>query len=210
MTEEFTITQVETYLQKLYDDDDPVRHDMEILARQRHFPIIGLLAGRHLSQLARMIGAKRVFELGSGYGYSALFFARAVGQEGSVHCTELSEDNIRLAKQFLSRAGLWERITYHREEALSALQRVGGLWDIIYNDIDKEGYPDTIDLAYNYLRPGGLFITDNIFWHGRVFTPQNDAATQGVSEFTRRLFAHSGFTTTVYPVRDGVAVALRR
>ncbi len=210
MTDEFTITQVETYLQQVYEENDPVRHDMEALARQRHFPIIGLLAGRHLYQLAQMIGARRVFELGSGYGYSALFFARAVGEGGEVHCTELSEENIRLAEQFLSRAGLWERVTYHREEALAALRRVGGVWDIIYNDIDKEGYPDTIDLAYQHLRPGGLFITDNIFWHGRIFTQRKDAATQGVSEFTRRLFAFPGFTTTVYPVRDGVAVALRR
>ena len=129
------------------------------MSRQRHFPIIGLLAGRHLYQLSRMIGARRVFELGSGYGYSALFFARAVGDQGEVHCTELSANNIQLAEQFLSRAGLWARVTYHREEATTALRRIGGLWDIIYNDIDKEGYPQTIELAYDHLRPGGLFIT---------------------------------------------------
>jgi predicted O-methyltransferase YrrM len=183
---------------------------MEALARQRRFPIIGHLAGQHLYQLTQMIGAKRVFELGSGYGYSALFFARAVGDEGVVHCTELSAENIRLAEQFLSRAGVWDRVAYHQEEARAALQQVGGVWDIIYNDIDKEGYPDTIELAYQHLRRGGLFITDNIFWHGRIFNGQDDAATLGVIEFTRRILAHPGFTTTIYPVRDGIAVALRR
>jgi predicted O-methyltransferase YrrM len=209
MSEEFTLTQVETYLSKLYADDDPVRHEMEELARQRHFPIVGPLAGRHLYQLAQMIGAKRVFELGSGYGYSALYFARAVGAEGEVHCTELDAENIRLAEMYLRRAEVWERVTYHQEEATAALRWVGGIWDIIYNDIDKAGYPATIELAYQHLRPGGLFITDNLFWHGRVFTGATDADTQGVIEFTRQLFAHPGFISTIYPARDGVAVAVR-
>jgi predicted O-methyltransferase YrrM len=156
-----------------------------------------------------MIGAQHVFELGSGYGYSALYFARAVGPAGQVHCTELDAENIRLAEMFLSEAGLWERVTYHQQEATAALVQVGGTWDIIYNDIDKAGYPATIDLAYQHLRPGGLFITDNLFWHGRVFTGAADADTQGVLEFTRQLFAHPGFVASIYPVRDGLAVALR-
>jgi predicted O-methyltransferase YrrM len=209
MSEEFTLPQVEAYLNQLYAADDPVRSDMEELARQRHFPIVGPLAGRHLYQLARMIGAQRVFELGSGYGYSALYFSRAVGPAGSVHCTELDAENIRLAEMYLSQAGLWERVTYHQEEATAALRQVGGIWDIIYNDIDKAGYPATIDLAYQHLRPGGLFITDNLLWHGRVFAPANDENTRGIVEFTRQLFAHPGFSTTIYPVRDGLAVALR-
>jgi len=211
MSDKMTISNIETYLKKLYDDNDPVRREMEALAQERKFPIIGLLAGQHLYQLAQIIGARRVFELGSGYGYSALHFARAVGPEGVVHCTELSNENIKLAEKFLTRAGVWERVRYHQEEARTVLARVGGTWDIIYNDIDKEGYPETIDLAYNHLRPGGLFITDNLLWNGRVFDEENsEASTQGILEFTNRLFAHSGFITTIYPVRDGVAVALRR
>src|SRR3954454_9162707 len=102
---------------------------MEELAKAKGFPIVGPLVGRDLGVLARAIGARRVFELGSGYGYSALFFARAVGPQGVVHCTDLSEDNVKLAGEFLSRAGLAERVTYHREDATSALRRVGGTWD---------------------------------------------------------------------------------
>ncbi|HEY3593783.1 MAG TPA: class I SAM-dependent methyltransferase, partial [Polyangiaceae bacterium] len=177
----------------------------------RKFPIVGPLVGRELIVLARAIGAKRVFELGSGYGYSALFFARAVGPDGIVHCTELSADNIRLAESYLSRAGVWPQVTYHRDEATSALRKVGGTWDIIYNDIDKEGYPDTVNLAHEYLRPGGLFITDNVLWSGRVLESEKvqSVATRGVVEFTKRLFAHPGFVTTIHPTRDGVAVALK-
>jgi predicted O-methyltransferase YrrM len=203
--------QIEEYLRNLYDDGDPVRREMEALAAKRGFPIVGPLVGRMLSLLAHAIGAKRVFELGSGYGYSALFFAKAVGPDGVVHCTDTSESNVRLAKDFLGRAGVFSRVTYHTEEATAALRRVGGIWDIVYNDIDKDGYPDTVDLAYEHLRPGGLFITDNVLWSGRVLPGQNDAAasTRGVVEFTRRLFQHPGFLTSINPTRDGVAVALR-
>lgn len=202
---------IEEHLRRLYDDGDPVRLEMEALGAARKFPIVGPLVGRHLAVLARAIGARRVFELGSGYGYSALHFARAVGDGGVVHCTELSAENVALAQKFLERAGVWTRVTYHQEEATAALRRVGGTWDIVYNDIDKDGYPETVELAYAHLRPGGLFITDNVLWSGRVLDGKDDgsAMTKGVREFTRRLFGHRGFLTTIDPTRDGVAVALR-
>ena len=202
---------IEQYLRQLYEDGDPVRREMEELARQRKFPIVGPLVGRHILQLARAMGARRVFELGSGYGYSALFFARAVGPGGAVHCTDLDAENVRLAEGFLRRAGLWERVTYHREEATAALRRVGGVWDIVYNDIDKDGYPETVELAYEHLREGGLFITDNTLWSGRVLAGEDDGskATRGVKEFTRRLFGHPGFLTRIDPTRDGVAISLK-
>src|SRR5262249_55871676 len=113
--------QIEQYLRGLYDDGDPVRREMEELAEKRGFPIVGPLVGRELSLLTKAIGAKRVFELGSGYGYSALYFGRAVGPEGFVHCTDLSPDNVKAAEGFLKRAGVWPIVTYHQEEATSAL-----------------------------------------------------------------------------------------
>jgi caffeoyl-CoA O-methyltransferase len=202
---------IEAYRQELYEDGDPVRKQMEELASARRFPIVGPLVGRTLFVLTRAIGARRVFELGSGYGYSALFFARAVGPDGVVHCTDLSEENEVLAEGFLSRAGVWERLIFHRQEAMTALREAGGPWDIIYNDIDKEDYPETVELAYEALRPGGLFITDNVLWSGRVLPGRHDRtpATAGVIEFTRRLYRHPGFVTSIDPTRDGVAIAVR-
>ena len=202
---------IEEYLRRIYDDGDPVRLEMEALARERSFPIVGPLVGRGLQQLALSIGARRVFELGSGYGYSALFFARAVGPEGTVHCTDLSHENVSLAQGFLTRAGVWDRVTYHRQEAATALRQTAGTWDIVYNDVDKDGYPAIVDLAHERLRKGGLFITDNTLWSGRVLEGEDDGsdATRGVKEFTRRLFSHPGFLARIDPTRDGVAVALK-
>jgi predicted O-methyltransferase YrrM len=118
---------------------------------------------------------------------------------------------VRQAEGFLSRAGVWERVRYHREEATAALRRAGGTWDIVYNDIDKTGYPETVELAHERLRPGGLFITDNVLWAGRVLPDHGDGKpeTAAIREFTRLLLAHRGFLTRVDPTRDGVAVALR-
>jgi predicted O-methyltransferase YrrM len=202
---------IEDYLRRLYDDGDPVRLEMEALAAQRDFPIVGPVVGRYLAVVARAISARRVFELGSGYGYSALHFARAVGEGGEVHCTELSAENVNLARAFLERAGVWPRVTYHQEEARAAFRRVGGTWDIVYVDIDKDGYPDTVDLAFEHLRPGGLLIADNVLWSGRILDGRDDGSkmTRGIQEFTRRLFAHKGFLATINPTRDGVATALR-
>src|SRR5260221_14092286 len=122
----------------------------------------------------RSSGARRIFELGAGYGYSGLHFARAAGPGSSIHCTELSEENIRLAEGFLTRAAVWDRVTYHRQEATAALRAAGGRWDIIYNDIDKDGYPAVVELAHAHLRPGGLFITDNALGSGRVLDGEGD------------------------------------
>ncbi len=203
---------MEAYLRALYRPaSDEVEREMEALAEERSFPIVGPLVGRTLGLLARALGARRVFELGSGYGYSALHFARAVGEGGEVHGTELDPRNIELARGFLARAGVLARVTFHAEEATAALRRVGGVWDIVYNDIDKEGYPEVVELAYERLRPGGLFISDNVLWSGRVLDGKDDGkpATAAIKEFTRRLFAHPGFLVTIDPTRDGVAIALK-
>ncbi len=202
---------IEEYLRGLYDDGDAVRLEMERVAAERSFPIVGPLVGRRLEQLARSIKAKRVLELGSGFGYSALFFARAVGAKGEVHCTELDEANVRLGQEFLRRAGLGERVTWHVGDARTAIKRIPGTWDLVFNDIDKDGYPEVLEPAYSRLHTGGLFVTDNVLWDGRVLEGHDDgeAATAGVKEFTRLLFAHKGFLTTIDPTRDGVAVALK-
>jgi hypothetical protein len=117
---------------------------------------------------------------------------------------------VALAQQFLERAGVWPRVTYHREEATVALRRVGGTWDIVYVDIDKDGYPETVDLAYDHLRPGGLMITDNVLWSGRILDGESkDESTRGVLAYDAEAFAAPDLFTTIVPLRDGVAVSLK-
>ena len=202
--------EIERYLDTLVTPADVVQREMERLAAERSFPIVGPHVGRLLSVLARSCGARRVLELGSGFGYSALWFARALTPDGEIHCTDNSEENSDLAMGFLGRAGYGKLVRFHLGDALEVLERAEGQFDVIFNDVDKEQYPRVIEPAVARLRPGGLFITDNVLWKGRVARPDPDATTGAVLEFNRRIHDHPGLEVCVLPLRDGVALAVRR
>ncbi len=206
---------IESYLKGLIEEPDPVRAEMERLGAERNFPIIGPLVGNLCMVLALSVKARRVFELGSGFGYSTLWFARAVGPEGRVYHTDGSAENTRMAKDFLARAGLAERVRFEtgdaREILRHALERGEGMpVDVVFNDIDKEQYPDVLPLARKALRSGGLLICDNMIWSGRVTEANPDETTRGILELTRSLRAATDFATTLIPLRDGVTVSLKR
>ncbi|HEY7535986.1 MAG TPA: O-methyltransferase [Thermodesulfobacteriota bacterium] len=200
---------IEEYLRNLDPVQDDVLREMERLGNERGFPIIGPLVGRLIYQLAVIVGAKRVLELGSGFGYSAYWFAKAVGEGGRVIFTELSEKNTRLAREFFRRGGVDRRIDIHTGDALRILEEIDGEFDIIFNDIDKEYYPLVVDKVYKKLRQGGLFITDNVLWFGRVLTDDLSPSTEGVKEFTRLLFQEQGFLSTIIPIRDGISLSVK-
>jgi predicted O-methyltransferase YrrM len=203
------------YLADLVPAADPVRAEMERLGSERDFPIIGPVVGNLCATMARMIGARKVFEMGSGFGYSTLWFARAVGPEGIVVHTEGSADNSRQAREFLREAGLESRVRFEVGDARAILDREierGDLMplDILFNDIDKEQYPGVLDRARAALRPGGLLICDNMLWFGRVLeTPPSDETTAGIVELTRMLKEAEDFVTTLIPIRDGVTISLK-
>ena len=182
---------------------------MEELATRRAFPIVGPVVGRLLELMARSVGARSVLELGSGFGYSAIWFAKAVGPEGRVVATEASKANVDLGEQFLIRAGLADRIDYRAGDALAIASDLRGPFDIIFNDIDKQDYPRAFEVAERLLRPGGLFISDNMLWFGSVLDDDADETTRGVKELTRLLYASADYLTTLIPLRDGVTVSLR-
>ncbi len=182
---------------------------MEEFAKEEGIPIVGRQVGRFLYQLAITINAKRIFELGSAFGYSAYWFAKAAGSEGRVYFTDLSKNNAALAMDFIKSVGFEDRININLGDGYLILDEISGEFDIIFNDIEKEDYPKVIDKAYEKLRTGGLFITDNVLWHGRVISDDNSLATEGVKEFTKLLMEHSGFYTTIVPMRDGLSISVK-
>jgi caffeoyl-CoA O-methyltransferase len=203
---------VEAYLRDLQSrHDDPVLLDMEAEGERRGFPIVGRTVGATLQLLARSIEATRVFELGSGFGYSAYWFARAVGPEGEVHCTDADPENEVAAAEYLRRAGLVDRVRFHVGDALASLESVPGEFDVIYDDIDKDGYPDAWRAARSRVRVGGLYLCDNVLWSGRV-PPDGeppDAVTDAIREHNREIAGDERFLSSILPIRDGVMVALR-
>lgn len=201
---------IDRYLHSLARSEDPVLVEMERIAAERDFPIVGPLVGRLIFVLARSIGAKRVFELGSGFGYSAQWFARALPEDGLVVLTEGSAERAADARAFLDRAGLLSRCRIEVGSALDLLAEEKGEFDIVFNDIDKHQYGEVYEAARRVLRPGGLLISDNMLWYGKVLDePPRDAATAGVKELTRKLHASPEFVTTLVPIRDGVTVSVR-
>jgi predicted O-methyltransferase YrrM len=196
-------------------DDEPVLLEMERVAEESGFPIIGRLCGRYIEVQARMIGAKRIFELGSGYGYSAYWFSRAMGAEGEIHLTDFDPGNRDSAMDFLTRAGLVDPVTYHVGDALESFATVDGEFDIVFCDINKDGYPDAWRAARDRVRVGGLFIIDNVLGGG-IVTGQVDESNkhfevwaEAIRETNRMIFSDPDYRATLNPSRDGVTIAHR-
>jgi predicted O-methyltransferase YrrM len=156
-----------------------------------------------------MTGAKTVFEMGSAIGYSTIWWARAVGEGGRVHYTDSDPKNAEKARRYFQRAGVADRVTVHLGDAIEVLSEQKDVFDVIFNDIDKDDYPRVLRLVPPRLKKGGLFVTDNVLWSARVIEKNPDATTKAILEFNRQLYASPDFFTTIMPVRDGVAVAVR-
>ncbi|HJP66629.1 MAG TPA: O-methyltransferase [Actinomycetota bacterium] len=214
---DITDPKIEEYIkQHLARHDEPVLLEMEAEGKERGFPIVGRMVGVVLEILARGIGATRVFELGSGYGYSGYWFARTVGPGGELHLTDGDPENERKATDYLGRADLLGPVTFHVGDAVTSLNATDGQFDIVYCDIDKDGYPEAWRASRDRIRSGGLFICDNTLWSGRVTGEVDDDMqqrrpgwTEAIKSMNDEAFADMDFLTTILPIRDGVLVALR-
>lgn len=200
---------VENYMYSLLPARDAVLAEMEAQAAQRKIPIVGPLVGRLLHQIASLSGAQRIFEMGSAIGYSTLWWARAVGDQGKVIYTDGDPNNAIEARGYFERAGVCGRIEIHTGDALEILSEQGsGEFDIVFCDIDKEEYPRALKLAVPRVRKGGLFIADNVLYKGTVAdASNNDARTKAIQEFNRMLYASKELEPVILPLRDGVSVA---
>jgi caffeoyl-CoA O-methyltransferase len=201
---------VDQYMLQLLPARDAVLQEMEAQALKRDIPIVGPAVGRVLYQYARLINAKKVFELGSAIGYSTLWWAHAVGEGGEVFYTDGDPKKADEARGYFQRACMAGRIRIGVGDALEQLSAQKQEFDIIFNDVDKEYYPRVLPLVSSHLRRGGLFITDNVLWSGRVTAKDpKDENTRAIQEFNQRLYAMKEFFTTILPLRDGLAVAMR-
>ena len=202
---------VDDYLYSMLPKRDEVLTEMEEYATKHSIPIVGPAVARVLHQLALMIKARTVFELGSAIGYSTIWWAKAVGEYGRVVYTDGDSKNAERARGYFARAGVSNQITLHVGDALEFLSEQKQEFDIIFNDVDKDDYPRVLRLVAPRLRRGGLFITDNVLWSGRVVEKiPPDSSTKAILEFNRKLCDSKDFYTTILPIRDGLAVALKR
>ena len=182
---------------------------MHALAAEKRFPIVGPEVGRLLLQVALWTGAKRIFEFGSGFGYSTLWFARAVGPDGRVYHTDGDPENTQRAQAFLEKAGVRDRVVFGTGDARDLFREVSGTFDIVFCDIDKHQYPSAYELFRDRVHPGGAVIVDNLIWSGKVAAGESDRDTEGVREYLHRMWNDPDYVSSLMPVRDGVGLSIR-
>jgi caffeoyl-CoA O-methyltransferase len=202
---------VESYITSLCPQPDPELAAMEALAERKRFPSISRQTGALLGLLVRWIGARRVLELGSGFGHSALWLARALPEGGRIICTDHSSGNRDLALGYFRTAGLENRMEFIVGEALEIARAQKPGFDLIFSDIDREDYPRSIDVAVPLMHKGGLFISDSTLLAGKVADPAvTDPGTEAVRAFNRRVFAHPDLEAFLLPVGDGVTICRKK
>jgi predicted O-methyltransferase YrrM len=200
----------------LIDFTPPREHEFQVMekyAAEKDFPIIGPAAGYYCYQIARLIKAKSVFEMGSGYGYSTAWFAKAVQENGGgvVHHVVWDKKLSELATHHLDRLGYQDIVKYHISEAVETLRDVPANFDLIFNDIEKQDYPASLPVIKEKLHRGGVLIIDNILWSGRIFDKKDQsAATKGVREFTRLITSDPDWIVSIIPIRDGLILAYKK
>jgi predicted O-methyltransferase YrrM len=210
---EISYAKVQDYLTSLVPPREAELQKMEEYAEKNKFPIIGPACGYYCYQLARMINAKSIFELGSGYGYSTAWFAKAIKENGGgvVHHTVWDEDLSKRAQGHLSALESADVVEFHISEAVEALRQTDGPFDIVFNDIDKEGYPDSLPIIKEKLRHGGLLIIDNMIWHGQTLDPNDhEKSTEAIRRFTRDITTDLDWIVSLIPARDGMIVAYKK
>lgn len=199
---------VEKYLYSLLPKSGPVLEEMERLAKKNDIPIVGPAVGRLLALLVEITEARRIFELGSAIGYSTIWLARAAGPRAEIFYTDGSPENARRAERYFERAGVRERIHVCVGNALDLLDTTSGPFDLVFNDVNKAEYPAVFRKAVPRLKAGGLLITDNTLWYGRVArkAPKRDADTRGIQQFNRLAYSSKKVSTVLLPIRDGVGI----
>jgi predicted O-methyltransferase YrrM len=213
VTDRRTEAGLQAYVQGLFAEEDAVLEALRSEIERQGLPRIYISAevGRLLQVLLRAVDARRVLEIGTLGGYSAIWMARALPPGGRLMTVELEEERAAFARDFVARAGLQEVIDIRVGDAravLGELAAAGESYDAVFIDADKESYAEYLDRSLELVRPGGLILADNAFRGGRILGNQPDEASRGVLDYNRRAADDARLTSTIIPIRDGLAVSV--
>ncbi len=207
---EITKPEIERYMNNLLENRPPIFKELEVYAREIDFPIIEPLVGKLLNHYAHILNAKRILELGSGFGYSALWFSEGMDNQTEITCTDFDESKKELAMDYFVKAKTKTKIDFKLGDALEILDISEGNFDIIFNDVEKEDYPEAFRKSIPKLRKGGVLITDNTLWYGKVANEgEKDYQTEGVREYNRLAFSDKRVISMIIPLRDGITISLK-
>ena len=207
---------VESYLVSINTLDDQLLKDIAAQGAAESLPLVDAEVGALLRVLAASVQATRILEIGTAIGYSGIWLAGMLPSDGLLLTLEKNADRAQIARKNFQRAGLADRVNVMIGDAARLLAKIAGPFDLIFQDGHKPMYGTLLDRLVELLRPGGLLITDNVLWDGEVVpgfvdTPQRDADdTRAIAEYNQQLGRHPLLMTSTVPLRDGVAISVKR
>jgi predicted O-methyltransferase YrrM len=212
---DFVHPAVAAYLAGLAPADDPALAAVRARSAADGVPALSADTAALLRVIASAMRPSRIFEIGTGYGYSGLQLARALAPGGVLFTVERDPARAAIAREHFAQAGVADRVNVMVGEAVRLVHKVAGPFDLIVQDGSKDQYEATLDRLIELLRPSGLLFTDNVLWRGDVVPGFNaepvhpPESTAAVSRFSTRLAADARLETTFVPVGDGVALSVR-
>lgn len=210
MTEQTWQESLNTFLAERFWPDDQLLTDLRADIAERAPRInISAEAGAALATFVRAVGASRVLEVGTLFGYSGTWLARALPEGGHLDTLELSPLHAEAARGWFDRAGLGDRVTVHLGDAQESLAGLEGPYDIAFIDADKEGYPSYLEHALRLVRPGGVIFADNIYQRGGlVQSEEGNSSARAIREFVERIASEPRLASTVLPIGDGLSMSV--
>lgn len=209
--------EIEDYI---LDHIDPEGETLARLDRDTHLFHLrprmcsGHLQGRLLKMFVRMISPRRILELGTFTGYSALCLAEGLPEDGELHTIEIDDELEDFIRTHLSQSPYGNKITLHIGDARDILSRgeTGGTFDLVFIDANKRQYCEYYDLVFDHVAPGGFIIADNTLWDGKVVEPGKkiDAQTQGILDFNDKIARDNRVEKVILPLRDGLTIIYKK
>ncbi len=205
-------------------DDYVVAHSQEepellqALTRETYQKILqpimlsGPYQGRVLSMLSKLIRPKSILELGTFTGYATLCLAEGLQQEGEIDTIDVNEELLDFQRKYFDKSGYGSQIQQHLGSAIDILPTLDKTYDLVFIDADKPNYSNYFHLIIDKLNPGGIILSDNVLWHGKVVEPLNDKdiSTKAVLDFNTLLRNDDRIETVLLPIRDGLTISRRK
>jgi len=212
---EITYPHINSFLAGIFEQTDPLLKEMEEYAKKNYIPIIQPESAQLLKVLCLISKPERVLEIGTAIGYSSIILARSMAENGILDTIEIDEDMIARAAVYIKRAGLEEKIRILNGDAGEILQCLGTPYDFIFLDAAKGQYAEFLPYCLRLLKPGGLFITDNVLYRGMVakegfIEHKHRTITVKLKEYLKLLCRNNELVTSIVPAGDGIAICVKR
>jgi caffeoyl-CoA O-methyltransferase len=199
-------SRVQEYAEKYSSSEDDLLKEINEFTQQHPEAqmLSGHLQGKVLEMLSCMIRPRRILEIGTFTGYSALCLAKGLTDDGELHTIELREQEAVKAREFFSQSIYAKKIILHRGEALNIIPELNETWDLVFIDADKPGYIDYFNLVFPKLRKNGFIFADNIFFHGQVLEEARGKSAIGIQQFNEHVSQRTDIEKVILTLRDGL------